>query len=255
MTAVRADTELRQAWRVYGIVPGDAELPDLSEAGDSVGDRELEVLRHGRVAAVIEPLDPDRPVRRRDLLAHADVLNALVREGPVIPIVFGTAFEERDHLVEELLATEEDALADRLETIRGRAQFQLRVKYSLDHLLAEIVAADQRVAALRDRTRGGPVEDAGSDAIRLGELVSQAVERRLADESERILTQLGRHAEDGRVVRQSLSGATLSLAFLVADDHRDAFDQAAEEVAAGLHGLATVELQGPLAPFDFVPSG
>jgi hypothetical protein len=42
------------------------------------------------------------------------------------------------------------------------------------------------------------------------------------------------------------------LAFLVADADRQRFEAAAEEAAAAIHERAAVELQGPLAPFDFV---
>lgn len=263
-------TEPTQAWRVYGIVPAETELPDLRavdsqppdldpqtdvhEEAPDVAERELQLLRHGPIAAVVEAIDPSRAARRRDLLAHSAVLNALAIQGPVIPIAFGSAFPERDQVVDGLLATPgtAEALTERLEQLRGHAQFQIRVRYLMDDLLARIVAADSEISELRERTRDVPEADSYNDRVQLGELVSHAVDRRLSDDSEYLINALGAKAGDARVSSRSDSTPSLSLAFLVADPDRQQFEAVAEKAAEELRDLAVVELLGPLAPFDFV---
>lgn len=248
--------EPTQAWRVYGIVPADAELPDLSpvDGEEDLGDRDLQILRHGSVAAIVEEIDPGRPARRKDLLAHSAVLNALAAEGPVIPIAFGSAFPERDQVVTEFLAAPGagDALAERLEELRGYAQFQIRVRYLMDELLAGIVATNARISALRERTRGLSEAESYQDRVELGELVTRAVEARQSEDAETLLEQLTPLAKDSRLSSTSTSVPALSLAFLVADSNRARFESVAEKAAESMHDRAVLELLGPLAAFDFV---
>jgi len=238
------------AWRVYGIVPAETALPDWAAVGPAV--RKPELLRHGQIAAVVEPLDSDQRLGRRDLLAHAEVLNAIAEHGPVVPVAFGSAFAERDQVITELLAPQETALASMLDQLRGQAQFLLRLRYAQETLLAMIIAGDPEIAELREQTRQQP-EDS-PDNIRLGELVVRAVEARQAEDSDRVLATLGPVAADSKVSGRTLTNGTVTLAFLVPDRQRAEFEAAAEEIAAQLADRAAVELQGPLAPFDFVPS-
>lgn len=245
-----------RAWRVYGIVPADAGVPDLTpaEGEEDLGDRDLQILRHGPIGAVVEAIDPNQPARRRDLLAHSAVLNALAAEGPVIPIAFGSAFSERDQVVTEFLAAPGagEALAERLEELRGYAQFQLRVRYLMDDLLAGIVASDTRISALRERTRDLPEAQSYQDRMQLGELVTRAVEAKQSEDAESLLDQLAPLAKDSRLSSTSTSVPTVSLAFLVADSQRSKFEAAAEKAAESMQDRAVLELLGPLAAFDFV---
>ena len=248
-----------QAWRVYGIVPSDIELPDLGTIDDQPGteglkDRELELLRHGPIAAVVEAIDPSRPARRADLLAHSAILNALAARNPVIPIAFGSAFPEREQVVDGFLSApgNAEALSERLHELSGLAQFQIRVRYLMDDLLTKIIAADGEITQLRERTRDLSEDESYSDRVRLGELVSHAVERRLSADAAAMIEALGASARDSQVSARSDSAPSLSLAFLVADTDRSRFEAAAEQAAEELYDLAVVELRGPLAPFDFV---
>src|SRR5690606_31028658 len=139
-----------------------------------------------------------------------------------------------------------------LDQLRGQAQFLLRLRYAQETLLAMIIAGDPEIAELREQTRQQP-EDS-PDNIRLGELVVRAVEARQAEDSDRVLATLGPVAADSKVSGRTLTNGTVTLAFLVPDRQRAEFEAAAEEIAAQLADRAAVELQGPLAPFDFVPS-
>jgi hypothetical protein len=243
-------------WRVYGIVPADARLPDLAavDGAEDLTDRRLEILGHGPVAAVVEAVDPDRPARRRDLLAHSAVLNALALDGPVIPIAFGSAFAEQEQIITEFLAAPgaADTLARRLGELRGHAQFQLRVRYLMDDLLARIVASDEQISALRERTKSLSETDSYHDRVRLGELVTRAVEARQSDDADHLMDQLAPLAADSRVSSLSTSTPSTSLAFLVADSRRGEFEAAAERAAEAMQDTAVLELLGPLAAFDFV---
>ena len=57
-----------------------------------------------------------------------------------------------------------------------------------------------------------------------------------------------RHGEHGTVAAEGLVNAS----FLVEDERRTAFEQAAEELAKYWNGRVRLRLLGPLAPYDFV---
>lgn len=242
-------------WRVYGVVPADSSIPDLPDDAGGLRQRHFEVLTHGGVAAVVEPVDVDQKARRKDLLAHSELLNALAADGPVIPVAFGSAFEDKAHVVHELLGPQEVALSSMLDQLRGHAEFVLRVRYSMDDLLAEVVEGDAEIAALREQTRDLPEPDGHSLRIRLGELVSHAVEARQAVDTDWLLGQLQPVVADLQVSSRSTTEGTINLAFLVHTSRRQAFEAAAEACADSIGGRARLELLGPMAAFDFVPEG
>lgn len=247
-------TQAALVWRVYGIVPSDAAIPDFTDEGEGdLRSRELEVLPYGSVAAVVEPVDSERPARRKDLLAHSELLNALVEDVPVVPVAFGSAFGERDQVVEELLASQHDQLVSMLDQLSGFVQFLLRVRYSMDDLLAEIVAADPRIEALRDLTRDLPEEEGRSEKVQLGERVSRAVEDWMTADADWLVTQLAPQSTELRITGRSPAQPSMTLAFLVGQEQRQAFEAAAETCAERMHKQAQLALQGPLAAFDFLP--
>ena len=242
------------AWRVYGIVPAGTSIPNLPESSEGdLAHRNVDVLPYGEVAAVVEPIGADQGTRRRELLAHSELLNLLAEHVPVVPVAFGSAFVEREQIVVELLAPQQAALASMLDQLRGHAEFVLRVRYSMDDLLADVVGHDSEIADLRDATRDLPEHEGHNAKMRLGELVSRAVEARQADDVDWLLAQLEPTVDDMQITGRSAAEGTISLAFLVGDAQRPAFEAAAEEAAERMSGRAILELRGPLAAFDFVP--
>ncbi|SDR96619.1 GvpL/GvpF family gas vesicle protein [Microlunatus soli] len=256
-TAVDHDVGTQQAvaWRVYGIVPGDAELPALPDGEGGLKSRTLELLGHQKIAAVIEPIDPERRAGRRDLLAHSELLSALVQDVPVIPVAFGSAFAGRLQVVEELLVPQYVQLTSMLDDLADYVELLLRVRYSMDDLLAEIVASDAGIAALRNRTRDLPAGVDHGEKVRLGELVSRAVEDRMTVDTEWLTSQLAAQSVEVHLNGRSPSTPSMTLAFLVRRDQQHAFEEIAEACAEQMQNRAGLELQGPLAAFDFLPEG
>ena len=139
--------------------------------------------------------------------------------------------------------------------MRGKQQFNVRATYVEEMVLAEVVDENADIAELRARTRDLP-EDAGyAQRVRLGELVSQALDAKRADEADQLLARLVPHAVAHRVREGGGLEHLLDVALLVADKDRADFEAAAEELAADLTPRVRLRLLGPLAPYDFVPEG
>lgn len=245
-------TTVTEAYYVYGIVPADTPVDEIDEsAGMGSG---VQLLTAGSVGALVEAIDPDRPLgRRRDLVAHSTVLNDVATRGPVLPLRFGSVLASDTAVVEELLRPQEEHFASLLDQVAGKVQFTLRARYVLDTVLAEIVEAEPEVAELRERTAGLPEDATHYERIRLGELVAHAVDARRREDSSDLLEKLAAHAEDYVVREVSGMDNLAEISFLVTEARRAEFEDAAEEIAAEYDGRARVSLVGPMALYDFVP--
>lgn len=239
---------------VYGVVPADTPADALDDA-TGMGE-EVRLVPAGAVAAVVEAIDPERPLgRRRDLLAHSSVLNELALRVPVLPVRFGSVLAGEEAVVEELLGPHQEHFVSMLEQVAGKVQYTLRVRYVMDEVLADVVRSNPEVARLREQTAGLPEEATHYERIRLGELVAHEVDVRRQQDSARILDTMAPHAE--QVANKEAAGmdGLLEASFLVADSRQAALEQAAEAVAEEWDGRARVSLLGPMALFDFVAEG
>ena len=236
---------------VYAIVPADIAVPEDLQG---IGGHAATLVAWQEVAAVVGDVDPEHPVGRRgDILAHGRVLDALAGRGPVIPVRFGSVFSAESDVVEHLLVPNVLHFLNVLAGLDGTAQFTVRARYDEELVLAEVVAENPDVAALRDQTRGQPEDATYYPRLRLGELVSQALEAKRDEDGQRVLEALVPHAVASKVLAGAGVDHLIEVAFLVADDHRAVFEQAAEDVAASVAPRAKVRLVGPVAPYDFVP--
>lgn len=250
-TTSEASADTAEAYYVYGIVPADAPVHVVAEAGMG---GEVELHGDGPVAALVETIDPERPLgRRRDLLAHSAVLNTMVIHAPVLPMRFGSVVEGSHAVVDELLRPQREHFVELLEQVAGRVQFTLRARYVLDTVLAEVVAENPEIAELRRRTADLPEDATHFERIRLGELVAQAVDVRRRADAENLLARLSSFAEDWTSREVSGLDGLAQFSLLVAVERQAELEEAAELLAAELDGRVRLSLVGPMALFDFVP--
>lgn len=246
------DASVDEAYYVYGIVPADTPVEGI---GDSLGMGDgVEVLAEGPVAAVVERIDPSQPLgRRKHLVAHSEVLNALAVLGPVLPMRFGAVVSGPTAVVEELLAPQEEHFESLLAQSADRLQFTVRARYVMDTVLEEVVRTEPEVAELRRRTAGLPEDASHSERVRLGELVARAVEARRVEDERMVRDRLAPYAEDHVTKHSSGMDGLTELSFAVRRDREARFAEAAEALAEEMDGRARISLVGPMALYDFVP--
>lgn len=236
---------------VYAVVPAGAPVPDDLTGID---DAAIELVAHGPVAAATGTIAIGRVFGRRDdLLAHSRVTDTLALASAVIPVRFGSVVSDADAVVAELLAPNADTFAAVLDELAGCRQFIVRARYDEEAVLAEIVAEYADIAALRERTRDQSEEASWAERIRLGELVARALELKRDADSAALLDLIAPAAADWNVRSAGEIDYLADVAFLVADERRDAFERAVEQAASDLAGRGRIRLVGPTAPYDFVP--
>lgn len=236
---------------VYAVVPATTDATSLT----GVDDAPVELVVDGELAVAFGRIALERPPgRRRDLMAHHAVVDALAGLGPVVPVQFGSVLSDEAALLEELLTPAATRFAALLANLRGRRQFNVRVRYHEEVLLAEVVAENPDVAALREATRDLPTGVGQGERVRLGELVARAVEAKREADAWVVLDALHGHTTDQVSRRGAGVDHLLDLAVLVDDDRRAGFEDALEAVAEAMHERVRVQLVGPVAPYDFVGS-
>jgi hypothetical protein len=242
-----ADTAASAALYVYGVVrAGTLHSLDI----DGVAGAPVEVIEHDGLSAVVSPLPTDDlRVKRRDLHAHLNVIEAAFAATTILPCPFGTVVGSQDELEEGLLGSARRELVNGIEQLDGTVQMNVKAVYDEDALLREIVAADPQIARLRARTRESG--NAGYyERLQLGEVVAARVAERREHDAARLVEELAAAAIDA-LVEEPENGAALKASFLVRRNQLDRFDAALEAVSKKEQPLLLFEAIGPLPPTAF----
>jgi len=221
---------------LYGITR-PREVPQrLADQGVFLVDREHR-------AAVVSELD-EGPVEatRRNLLAHADVVEQLHEKAVVLPARFGYILESREEALELLELPEIEQLLDRH---RQTCELTLRGRYE-ESVLAEVGAGLQ---PLRDAYRAEPSVDVG---IALGEAVGERLAERRAHDQSLVLDELRPLVLDVAIGEPAGEFAVFDLALLVERERVERIEARLEELVARLSPPIHFKLVGPLPPYSFV---
>lgn len=227
---------------VYGVM---RDARRIRRAG--IAEAEVRTVAHGELVALVSMVESDHlRAKRRDLVAHQEVLQEAFGNGPVLPVRFGTVFADDEAVVSELLAPKHDALSSLLDRLADAVEVTVRAHYVEDALLREIVAEDDRVARLKG-TRGAEVA--------LGEAVAKALSRKRAAEAGTIERLLVRHARDAVIEQPRTELELFRGSFLVDRNTLEAMDDAMDELAREREGVVVFKYVGPLPPHSFVDMG
>ncbi|RLP86148.1 GvpL/GvpF family gas vesicle protein [Micromonospora sp. CV4] len=236
---------------IYGFVPADVEAtPDAAGVGEPPG--EVAVIRHGDLGALVSEVPLDAPLgRSADLRAYQELLDGTAAVAPVLPVRFGTVVTGPDAVV-DLLRPHHDRFAAALAELEGRVQYVVHGRFDERTLLRGVLDENPTAAGLAEQVRGRSEAASREPRIRLGELISQAVELRREAENRRLLDATAEYVVSAQLRPPSHELDAAHLALLVDTDQEAALVDALEEYAQHRRGLLRMRLLGPLAPYDFV---
>lgn len=237
---------------VYGIMRASDAAPTVRAARGEVGPQ-LDTVEHGPVAAVVSPVPEGQPrLRREDILAHSDVLQAVFHRGLVLPILLGTALADGEAVARDLLAPQAEALAARLDAVDGKAEMQVKAIYAEAPLLRAVLAGDPALRRAVERAQGMPAAATHFEQIRIGEAIAAAVRARQVADGEAMLAALRPHVVAIHLSPPHHERAVMNAAFLVEADALSRFDDALEQLSRDRSGEIECRLIGPLPPYSFV---
>ncbi|WP_016699675.1 GvpL/GvpF family gas vesicle protein [Actinoalloteichus spitiensis] len=233
---------------LYGIIRGDHPA-DLS-SHDGVGpDRPpLRVLRDGGLAVVVSEAPRDLRGKRRDLIAHQRVLDALGEQGAVLPFGFGVVSPDEGTVLGELAggAAHFSRLLDEVDQM---VEINVKVTHREDVVLRQILLADPELLRLNERTREGAGHQ---DRLRLGELVAGALDVRRREDASAVLDVLGPAAHQVSTVPSEVGGPLLNASFLVPRDGMESFHDQVAVAERRFGEWLEIRVVGPLPPYSFV---
>ncbi|MBV8430909.1 MAG: GvpL/GvpF family gas vesicle protein [Solirubrobacterales bacterium] len=234
---------------VYGIMRARDATSAVAEAAPG---RPLESVEHDGVSALVSETPGDELRLRRDnILAHSDVLQAAFEHGPVLPYRFGTAVADADTVVRDLLAQQRPQLAARLEALDGKAEMQVKATYAEEPLLRSILAQDPELVRMVRRTQSLPPAATHFERIRIGEAVTGAVQARSAADGQAVLSALIPFARAHVVSPPNHERSVINAAFLIERDDLARFDQALEALSQERSEEIEFKLIGPMPPYSF----
>ncbi|HEY9328969.1 MAG TPA: GvpL/GvpF family gas vesicle protein [Streptomyces sp.] len=232
---------------VYAIVRAGIGLPK-SAVGVGAPPAAVRTIRQGALDAVISDAPPQLRARRRDLLAHQDLLMRLADEGPVLPMRFGMVAPDERTVIAQL-AVDEPGHVHVLDRLDGC--FEINIKaFPAQNALATLVAEEKSVRQLREAARKNPGYEA---SVRLGEAIAAALTRRAAAAGQRLHRELGPRAR-AAAPGPAVSGCALNMSFLVSRTESDGFLSEAQDFAKAYREHAEIRLAGPLPCYSFVSS-
>ncbi len=235
---------------VYGVL-GAASAATVALPAAGVRSRPVETVVSGDLAALVSHVGPQRVrATRADLRAHQQVVEDVAGQVTVLPMQFGVVAASAGEVAADLLDGAAGDLQRLLGRLDGKHEYRLRATYAGDVALREAAESTPAIARLRRRVAGG----AGGyhDRIQLGEVVAAALEEIRRRDTAFLLDRLSPAAEACAALPSRAADGHLDVAFLVARARLDAFDRALEQAAAAVEGRMSLQLTGPLAPWDFV---
>ena len=247
------DQKHENAW-IYGVIPAGAKLQAVKRRSDRLP-ADLRVVEMGDLGVIVgDAPENDAKATRDQALAHARVLEAAVLDAPVLPFRFGMVIPESE-VGPELLGVRHDELAQLLDSVRNDVQFTMKADYREDAVLQEIVESDPTIAQLREQTRGLDEITARDIRIRLGELVSIALEQVRQHDVEQIVERLRPFSVSFAVEPLESDFMALNAAFLVERSQIHEFDEAAASLAKAQAERIHFTLLGPMPAYNFVGAG
>ena len=236
---------------VYGILAADICLPDRLTG---TGGGPVSMIRHRDLAGAVSELPPVGALgSREDLASHERVVASLAERATILPLRFGAVVTTPESVVGEMLEPYYDWLTKVLDDLRGRAEFSVSGTYVQETVLREVLSEEPEVLRLRESLRGIP-DDAGYyDRVRLGELIVHALDAKREADTEDLVQSLARYAVEVAPRPPVGEDNAVDAAFLVADQDQPGFEQAVDELGYRWAGRVRLRMNGPLAPYDFVP--
>ncbi|THA77127.1 GvpL/GvpF family gas vesicle protein [Streptomyces sp. A0642] len=233
---------------VYAIVRAATALPH-GAGGVGSPPAPVRMIRQGLLGAVVSDAPPQLRARRRDLLAHQDLLLRLSAEGPVLPMRFGMVAPDEGTVLQQVVSAESEHAAT-LDRLAGRTEINLKA-LPAQNALPALVAEEKNVRQLREAARRHPGYEA---SLRLGEAIAAALTRRAATAGQRIARELASRAR-AVAAGPEVSGCALNMSFLVDHADADAFLGRARKFAEVHREHVELRLAGPLPCYSFVSPG
>ena len=239
---------------LYGLCenrPPDGLMADLRGVTGAVSASETAVgwLVHG-------PSDGEELLpKRRYLLDHTKVLEAIGGYGTVLPMRFGMVADSPDDFANMVLQNRAE-IEENFARLAGKIELGLRVEFARDPALAAALNADPELArthaALSEMKRAPHFE-----AAEFGRKLAEAMDRRRSTAQKQLLSALQPDLSDYRIRTPESDVQVLAVDVLIPQQSSALIAQRLEIASKEVSGFADgaephIRIIGPVPAFSFV---
>ena len=234
---------------LYAIVSnGDSlELEVSGIAGEAV-----RFLSFGGIAAAVSPY-PLKKIRpeRKNLMAHNNVLKALLEVTTVLPMTFGTIIDNTEQIY-KILDLNKDALGKQLSEIEGCVEMGLQVNWDVPNIFEYFIDIHPELKRARDQLMPPSQEPSRHAKIELGQLFDQTVNRDRRQHAETIEGVLQSVCSDIKRLEPPRDlKEVVRFALLVKRDKVDELENELVKAANLFDNSYSFDYNGPWALFNF----
>ena len=239
---------------LYGLLPEGAPLPDgltgLENAPVQAHQAEkLQLLYSEHSTEAADEMMP----RRRSLIAHQGVLDALMPSVTILPLNFGTRLADEAAL-RALLAAQGAHFQSLLTQINGKVEASLKLSWKDMTAVYEALQREDEAIAQRKAQLQQQAQPAQADLIAIGQQIEAALQARKASLQSEALEALADTVLESRSLKTLGNEMACNLALLIARDQLAAFEQQLEAFATPRAEAVRVQLISPLPPVNFLPT-
>jgi hypothetical protein len=233
---------------LYGIVSDSHPKRLAGLRGIGAKPSSLRAVPAGELAVVVSDAPADIRPKRRDLLAHEVVLEALCAQGPTLPMRFGVLADGDESIAREV-AAERHRYLQLLADLGDRVEMNVKVKHDQEAVLRVILAGNEPLRRMNEDLRGRG--DGEQEArVQFGEMIAEALAERERLDAAVIDSTLAPHAlreNEGPAV----AGFFVNESFLVERKLVADFESAVGKLSEATRGYLEVQVRGPLPPYSF----
>ena len=213
----------------------------------------LKSVSVGEISAIISPCSLKKVrAERKNLMAHNNVLKALLKETTAIPMVFGTVADSMEQ-VRTILDLNQETLSHQLSEVEDCVEMGLQINWDVSNIFNYFLETHPELKTARDRLMPSTHEPSQNAKIELGQLFEWTVNQdrqRHANKVEEGLSpvcsqikRLGSPRELKEIMR---------FALLVKKDRVDELENEVLGVAGLFDNNFSFDYNGPWSPHNFV---
>lgn len=243
-------TSADEGFYLYGFVAVDAP-GSYGPIGLGGTEDEVFTVPGKNLSAVVSRTPVRLPLPEPDnILAHARVLETIMKRTTVVPAKFGTVFASRTALVKVMRQSAVE-LGEVLKMLVNKVELGLQVVWRKEVLRAMLVAMADHDPEIAELKREADKGNGFQIALNLGELVQNKVRGKTDHLRQQLLSPLMQAAVATRHKDVRTDRMIMNEAFLVDAERESRFDAIVEELAAQYGDQLEFNYSGPWPAFSF----
>jgi Gas vesicle synthesis protein GvpL/GvpF len=251
---IRTQTDTKEGKYIYGIIRSDT-AKEYGRVG--IGEREdlVYTINYKDIGAIVSRSPVVQyQARRAELIAHEKVLEEAMKYFTILPVRFSTITEsDDDSSIVKILERDYKKFCDLLESIKGKKELGVKVIAQSEEIFYKyILEKNEDIRILKEKIQKLPADKAQFHLMKIGEMVSVALNREKEILKNIILDKLKPLSEDVKINDNYGDMMILNSAYLVKNERESEFDIAVKELDSINSDILKFKYFGVLPPYNFV---